>query len=127
MAQGSPGGSDYPDHATATITFDPSTADIDVRPPSLRVRAGGTLRWKCTGGVESFEIVMKDSSRTPFPGGRATTRGVTETPDEPVDERANGGADDAANTYRYTVICTDDEGNRHELDPDVVVGPPLPD
>jgi len=117
----------YPARAVATITFDPETGAIEVRPPSLRVRAGGTLRWNCTGNVESFEILMKDGSRTPFAGGKPGTGGVSETPEEAVDPKANGGSSDPANTYAYSVICVDRKGNRHELDPDVVVGPPSPE
>lgn len=117
----------YPARAVGTITFKPATGEIDVRPTSLRVRAGGTLRWTCTGNVESFEILMKDGSRTPLAGGKTGTGGVTETPEEAVDPAANGGSSDPANTYSYSVICVDHHGNRHELDPDVVVGPPSPE
>lgn len=123
MAQ-SASGANYPDRATAAITFNPATGEISVRPPSLRVRAGGTLKWTCAGSVESFEVVMKDGSRTPFADGKSSTRGVSETPDVPVDPKANAGASDPDNTYAYTIVCTDREGKRHELDPDVVVGPP---
>lgn len=127
MAQEPAQGGPYPDHATAAITFNPGTGQISVQPPSMRVRAGGTLRWNCTGNVRSFEILMKDDGRTPFAGGKPGTGGVTETPAEAVDGGANGGSSDAANTYRYSVICVDQQGNRHELDPDVVVGPPTPE
>lgn len=116
----------YPDHATAAITFNPDTGQVSVQPPTLRVKAGGTLKWSCTGNVQSFEIIMKDPSRSPLAGGKPATGGVTETPAEAVAPKANGGSSDAANTYRYSVICVDRQGKRHDLDPEVVVGPPSP-
>lgn len=126
MAQEPASRGPYPDHATAAITFNPGTGQITVQPHNLRVKAGGTLKWSCTGNVRSFEIIMKDRSRTPLAGGKPGTGGVTETPAEAVDAKANGGSSDAANTYRYSVICVDQHGDRHELDPEVVVGPPSP-
>lgn len=126
MAQEPASRGPYPDHATAAITFNPGTGEISVQPATLRVKAGGTLKWSCTGNVQSFEILMKDTSHTPFAGGKPGTRGVTETPAEAVDAKANAGSSDAENTYRYSVICVDQQGRRHELDPEVVVGPPTP-
>lgn len=113
----------YPEYATVNITFNPSTKEITVAPRSRKVKAGGTLRWNCTGNVASFEVAMKNGSRTPFVDGKTRCGGKTAVA-EPVDPNAASGPSDPDNTYSYSVTCTDQNGEEHTLDPDVVVGPP---
>lgn len=102
------------------ISIDPTTNDPTVEGQSnhrLGTRGGVMLRWRCEKGQghKGWEVKFKGSS--PFVGNQMEFGTSKGTDGGRLAERSS------EEEFKYSVVCIDSDGKKHEVDPEIVIWP----